>query len=224
MFVRKILIMSVLALAPAFALAIPMTIVSMPTDATAEPGTPFRHNVFHDAAVPGGVGGAVLAWFDLDTSMTSTWDAATGELDLHVSIYADAAQTTLLGTGTGTSNSLFGAEFGGFDNSTLASIDWLFFGADAVSLLGSGLTMQFIDYNYAAASNSAGNVPNSYIGNTVTLWGADGIHDGNGRFDDASLGVDMVFTVANVAAPEPGIILLMAMGLLGIGVSTRKRK
>ncbi|NNF68100.1 MAG: PEP-CTERM sorting domain-containing protein [Gammaproteobacteria bacterium] len=213
----NIFLLAVLLLMPSMGSAVPLTITSMPTDSTGGDGAPLRHNVFHAATGPGGMSGDVLAWFDLNNSFTSTWDPDAGVLDLYVNVYADAAQTTLLGTATGTSTNLFGAGFGDYDNTLLAFINWEFDGGAAAAVGTSSLVMEFIDHLYSSATNSAGNVPNTYVGNTLTFWGADGTHNGNGGFDGATMGVDMVFNV-----PEPGILLLLAVGLLGVGASVRR--
>ncbi len=199
------------------ALAMSAQIISMPTDSTGGAGEPFRHNLFHDASTGNGMNGTVLAWFDLDTNFTSTWDPNSGVLDLYVNIYSDAAQLNFLGTGHATSNSLFGAGFGDFDDTSLGLIDWTFDAGAAAALFTNAIQMDFIDHAYQP--NSAGNLPNSYVGNVVTLWGADGAHNtGTGGFTGSTLGVDMVFVI-----PEPSVLLLMAMGLLGFGIVARKR-
>lgn len=191
-----------------------LTITGLPTDTVG----PLRHNVFHDASVPGsgGANGTVLAWFDLDTSMTSSWDPLTGALDLYVSIFSDSALTSLVGYGHATSADMAGANFNAYDNSLIGSIAWSFDPGAAAWLGMAGVVQEFYDHNYAA--DSSGNIANSYLGNTVTLWGADGTADGNGFFTDATLGVDMVWTV-----PEPAVLVLFGFGLIGVWLGVRVR-
>ena len=212
---KKFVIACLLAFLPTMAMS--ARIISMPTDDTGGASDPFRHNLFHDASLGSGANGAVLAWFDLDTTMSNTWNPVTGALDLHVNIFGDADQNVLLGTGHATSNGLVGAGFGQFDDTSLGLIDWDFSPGAAAVLFANSITMDFIDHAYPP--DTAGNVPNSYVGNIVTLWGADGTHNvGTGGFSGSTLGVDMVFVV-----PEPAILLLMSVGLLGIGAAVRKR-
>lgn len=213
---KKILLMiSLLALVPTAAMS--LQILSMPTDSTGGTTDPFRHNLFHDASSGNGTNGDVLAWFDLDTSFSNTWDPVTGALDLHVLVYTDADQNSFLGTGHATSANLFGAGFGDFDDISLGLIDWSFDAGAAAALFTNSIQMDFIDHAYLPDTDN--NLPNTWVDNTVTLWGADGTQITNtGGFTGSTLGVDMVFVV-----PEPSIVLLMALGLFGVGVFARKR-
>ncbi len=207
---RKMLALFLLALVPALASAVPLTIIATPTDTVG----PLRHNVFHDATGEGGMSGPINAWFDLDTTETSTWDPVTGILDLYVVLYDDSTLTNQIGYAHGQSNTLFGAGFGDFDDTSLGFITWTI--SDIFESFVGAVTMEFIDHAYPG--DSSGNVPNTWVGNTVTLWGADGTHNGDGTFSGATKGVDMVFVV-----PEPPILMLMVLGLLGIAASVRRR-
>ncbi|NNF62520.1 MAG: hypothetical protein HKO55_07685 [Gammaproteobacteria bacterium] len=214
---KKILAVGLLALTPSLLLATP--IVSMPSDSDG----PFRHNVFHAAESAGGAAGQILAWFNLDTNASSFWDADTGALSLNISIYSDSDLTTAVGTASASSDNLMGANLNGFDGGLIGNISWSFdlaaqeyFSTRDASLDLSGIIMMsFMDFEYA--SNSSGDIANSYQSNLLTLWGADGLFN-NGVFEDSSLGVDMMMEMS-----EPGILLLMGLGLIGLGATARRR-
>lgn len=198
----KKLLIGLLALAPSTLMAIP--IVSMPSDSIG----PFRHNVFHSAETAGGAGGEILAWFDLNTSESSSWDPESGALSLSINIFSDEAMTDQVGSAFAFSSDLMGNNFNGFDGGTIGSITFQF---DALALgflgLSGDMTMSFLDQDYA--SNSTGDIANSWQNGMVTLWGSDAV---------PSLGVDMMMEMS-----EPGILLLMGLGLIGLGATARRR-
>lgn len=216
--IKKLLAVCVLALAPTLALSLPLQIIEMPLDNTSGANELLRHNLFHTADSAGGTLGAEVAWFDLDTSMVSTWDPVTGALDLHVLIFQEDDLTVPLGTAHATGNLLFS---GVGPEGLLGTITWDF-NTIVGGILANPITTSY--YNFAYGDDTAGYVGNSLDGNVVTLWGADGDYIGNGDFDTTNglttLGVDMQFIVA---APEPSILVLMAIGLIGFGASTRKK-
>lgn len=206
----KILIISILAIAPGFAAAAP--IIALPTDAVG----PFKHNVFHSAERNGGTAGTILAWFGLDESKSSSWDPNTGVLDLHVVVYDDSSFTNRIGTASASSGDLLGARFNHNDNSLLGAIQWDFDSAVTahMGLASNELTQHFMDHQYAR--DSAGRMSNSFLNRTATLWGADGTMRDDGMFSGATLGVDVVIII-----PEPATLLLFGLGLLGIGAQRR---
>ena len=85
--------------------------------------------------------------------------------------------------------------------------------------LGAGtaysVTQTFLDRDFVPAAE---NVPNSWDGTALTLWGAYGFTGGT-TYDNATLGVDMV-----AAVPEPGSMILLALGLVRTAVVARRRR
>ncbi len=222
-------VVSVLSLAGS-ARANVLTITSTPQENTGS----FLHNVFHTADSNGGAGGSILAWFDLDTTQSSTWDPVSGALSLHVNVYSDAGLSNLIGTAHGVhgSDALEGSDFNAFDNSMIGVIDWNIdlTGASAFATYMTGklgaqpsggwtLGLQYADHNYVTSSQ--GYRANSWENGAVTLWGADGTRRANGyQFDNAILGTDLVFTAR--AVPIPGAMALGAIGLGFAGLIRRR--
>ena len=85
--------------------------------------------------------------------------------------------------------------------------------------LGAGtaysVTQTFLDTDFIP---TATNVPNSWDGQSLSLWGADG-HTGGTTFNDATLGVDMVASV-----PEPSSLLVLTVGLVAAARVRRRRR
>lgn len=202
------------------------------TDLPMENSGPFWHNLFHSADSAGGAGGGIKAWFDLDSTQSSTWDSDTGALSLHVKLYDSASLTTPLGSASATSNNFLGTHLnapGAQDGGVIGTMTWNFDSA-ATGLLGLGasiLVQTFLDRDYV--TSAAGFNANSFQGvdqteGFITLWGADG-YDGIDGFDTAqtTLGTDLVMHVVT-PVPVPAAVWLLGSGILGlVGLARRPR-
>jgi hypothetical protein len=210
---------------PAVVTASPLVIMSTPQSTSG----PFLHNVFHTASSNGGAGGQIKAWFDLDPGFTSTYDPMTGALLLHVEIFSNSALTNQIGTAVGTGTGLVGSALNANLDAVVGEISWSFNmslsgGTDGLSTymasqsLGTGtaysVTQTVLDTDFVP---SATNVPNSWDGQSLSLWGADG-YTGGTSFNNAKLGVDVV-----AAVPEPSSIVALGLGLLAAARARRRR-
>ncbi len=222
------LVLSVLVILalPVVAGASPLILFSTPQSTSG----PFLHNVFHTASSHGGSGGQIKAWFDLDSAFTSTYDPMSGDLLIHINIFSDKNYTNAIGTAVGTGVGLVGSALNANVDAVVGTISWSFDmsasgGTDGLSTymasqgLGSGtayaVTQTFLDTDFVPTAN---NVPNSWDGANLSLWGADG-HTGGTSYNDATLGVDMVASV-----PEPGSLVVLGVGLLTAAGARRRRR
>lgn len=193
---------------------------------------PFRHNVFHTASSSGGAGGTILAWFDLDPDASTSWyNPLSGDMVLNIGIFTGSSLATQIGVATGTGVGLVGTDLNLNLDMIVGTITWDFdMSFDSGSNLAGYLadqghstggdtyqvTQTFLDTDFVP---SADNVPNSWDGSNLTLWGADGYTSGT-TYGNATLGVDLVAT----AVPEPTSLMVMGLGLVGVSLLARRRR
>lgn len=170
---------------------------------------------------PDNQSGDILAFITLDTSTTSTWDLLTGAINININL-TDFGGTNILGTASGT-GTLDPNDFNG-DGGLFGSIDWSF-DADASNLLGgiTSLTTYFEDTSYGGTNS------NSYDGEFLYLWGADGydplasdeVHSELGDIVQGQSTFGMDLTIHTV--PVPASIWLFVTGLIGLVGVVRRR-
>jgi len=205
---------------PSFASTV--TIVDLLTETSG----PFQHNAFHRANRHHGMGGPVLAWFNLGASDAGFWNTDTGDFELSVQLYRNRGLSRPAGTASATGNLSVGA-FNGHDGGLLGTLTWDFSNATNRYLknLGSA-TISFIDIDYT--TSTAGYNANSIAGNALTLWGAEGRYNADsGRFGTHSttIGMDMVglFDRDITTVPLPASVWLFGFGLVGLSMLARRR-
>jgi hypothetical protein len=216
--VIKMSVALIAALFSATLVAAPISIVSLPTETSGG----FQHNNFHDATLQQGADGNKLAWFDLGAGGGS-YDNVTGDFIVNIDLYGDTGLSNFIGTAVGTGN-LDPLAFNSLDGGLIGTLSWDFdASAEAAGLTDT--TMSFMDVYYGKTS-TAGYIPNTAVGKSMTLWGSDGNLDPiTGLYEGVgiapTIGVDFVATFV----PIPAAAWLFGSGLLAmIGVARRRTR
>lgn len=164
------------------------------------------------------ISGSLTIDFDMGGNATSASGLLSGTGDFGLG--SDTWTIDITGGSSSTAPTFIGGD------SLLLSLDYTLTSASNVSSSG---TFYFADRDFN--NNTADGGPNLIAGNNLYLWGNNWINaNGAGDRDafvttggidgrNTALGMDLFGTVRDV--PEPGILALLAIGLIGIGVKRR---
>lgn len=197
----------------------------------------FGHSLFHSARNI--TGGQRLAYFDLDPNAgpdTNFYVPQSGRLNFHGIMFSDQARTQQIGTFVANSSNLYGDDLSdnNWDNDLVGSITFDLSFTDTNSAFAQYManelgassteisaTLNYVDRRYGGVEPLFANSADLETG-LLTLWGADGDVDSNGRFGPSILGSDIVLNMTQ--APEPTSIALWLLAGGGCALLARRRR
>ena len=172
----------------------------------------FTYSLFHKATGCGGMCGSTIANVTGDAAdVSGTWDSVSGAIDIAFQVIRTVAgggvatvdvtgSGNVLGSAGGTGIVTFEFWEEGLAGATAATIDGL-----------NSAMITFADTSHSGPANS-------FDGSSLWLWGGNSADTST----STKIGTDLSISLSPVPVPAAGLLLLGALG--GLGLARRRRK